>query len=190
MLAIVLLTSGCLWMAARRPVEPGRRIATRSFSVLPPKPEGWFLTTRAADGVWFDRPTPEGKWHTVMAFAMLDPRPLPAGGLDAVEGRSQAEALQAILQGIKIVSQSTRRVEAARHRCVESIFEVEDPRVPGADGVLRMVGVDRFCVQRDEPGARVIHLGYSQRLRPTDATLPIDAESRAFLDSLDFERRD
>jgi hypothetical protein len=186
-LALVLVTTACRRTPGVRPVESGSRIAVDGFSVLPPRAEGWRLTRRAADGVWFDRPTPEGEWHTVTAFAALDPRPLPAGGLAAVEERSRGELDQAALQGISVVSRGTRRIETAGHRCVEMVFDVEDPGVQGLGGVLRMVGVDRFCVARETAGAPVIHLGYSQRLPPMVAMLPIDAEGRAFLDSLEFE---
>jgi hypothetical protein len=186
-LASVLVTTGCPRMAERRPVESGSRIAVGGFSVLPPRAEGWRLTRRTPDGVWFDRPTPEGEWHTVMAFATLDPRPLPTDGLAAVEERTRGEFDQAALQGLSVVSRGTRRIETTRHRCVETVFDVEDPGVQGLGGVLRMVGVDRFCVERETPGAPVIHLGYSQRLPPMVAMLPIDAEGRAFLDSLEFE---
>ena len=187
-LASALVTTACRRTPAVRPIESGSRIAVDGFSVLPPRAEGWHLTRRA-NGVWFDRPTPEGEWHTVTAFAALDPRPLPAGGLAAVEERTRGELDQAALQGISVVLRGTRRIETAHRRCVEMVFDVEDPGVQGLGGVLRMVGVDRFCVERETPGAPVIHLGYSQRLPPMVTALPIDAEGRVFLDSLEFEAR-
>jgi hypothetical protein len=178
------------------------RVQLDGFSVLPPWGSHWFIRTKGSQSVVFEKDTPAGPDHTVIASAesyqgafgsAKEVRNVLKG---ASEGLPTAEPLEQLRETLLRESQSDGRhkslemqvsLDSSREQpCVTADFRCEDHGVPYKPGsVFLLTGSDLYCLDPSS-SSFVAKVSFSQRHLKGEGPLPIRAELRPFLSSLAF----
>lgn len=167
--------------------DPGRRYAVAGVTVLPPTGRDWSAVTKpGANVIYFFKGKP-GE-HTTTAYVMVLMRTL--------EGRQFATAQQLMEwlrererrmePGVRMVKDDYAVERASPPWRIRFRETQEDTRVPGHEGKPFVTDAAGYWARHPQWPDYVVTVAYSRRAPKGQSPLPIEAEARATLASLQF----
>lgn len=159
-------------------------IHLRGLSLTPPGGEKWYLSKVSATAAQFEKITPKGPFHTVIAFAEVRRSGAPFKDVNALFRHVELTTQNEPDPRYKILERKVSLDNSLRIDCVRVDAVSEDHGVPFAPGSVFILKIREFyCLQPSSPRTFVA-LAYSQRFRKGEPLISLEAEVEPFLKSL------
>lgn len=182
-----VLLAACGGGAARplTPDEQALRVELDGFSVLPPAGAGWLLASRSGESVVFGRRP--SRTHTLLALASMKDGPREFASPAELAAFVQEDWARTDKQDGRFTArqQAVRPDPRPSPTCVRYRLQAEDhgAKNRGDSPFLLQKSRGLFCYDPQRP-RRIIHVGFSERALPQEASPTFEADAERFLDDV------